>query len=127
VVGNDPAALANLQARTQALTAGGGTDLYGALIQALQALKPYYDDGTLWSYLPAIVAMTDGKSTDSREGAFHRAVAALPYAKDIPIHTIAFGESDERQLEELSNLTVGRLFHSGGDLPKTLRRAKGYN
>jgi len=77
--------------------------------------------------LPAIVAMTDGKSSEAREGAFHRALETLPYAKDVPIHTIAFGESDERQLEDLSSLTVGRLFHSGGDLPKTLRKARGYN
>jgi Ca-activated chloride channel family protein len=127
VQGNDPAALATLDARTQALQAEGGTDLYGALVQALGELKPYADDGTLWSYLPAIVAMTDGRSDESSLGVFRSVLQSLPYAKDIPIHTIAFGESDERQLRELSNLTVGRMFHSEGNLPRTLREAKGYN
>lgn len=109
------------------LQAGGGTDLYLALKTALETLKPYYDDGTLWDYLPAIVAMTDGRSMDKSLPFFEQTKDRLPYAMDIPIHAIAFGQANPEQLKALTEQSVGRFFDSHGDLPKTLRKAKGYN
>lgn len=109
------------------LQAGGGTDLYIALKTALETLKPYYDSGTLWDYLPAVVAMTDGRSTDENQPLFEQTKSALPFAMDIPIHAIAFGKANPSQLQTLTEESVGRFFDSHGNLPKTLRKAKGYN
>lgn len=127
VEGNTPSDLADALARVNSLTADGGTDLYGALNTALQELKPYADDGTLFTYLPAIVALTDGaSSTDNREP-FLAALRRSGFGADVPIHSIAFGKADKGQLEELSNATIGRVFTAKDDLGGTLRKAKGYN
>ncbi len=125
--GNDPEDLRELLAEAQSLEAAGGTDLYAALITALNRLKPYAERGELEGYLPAIVAMTDGKSDVENRQSFLDAFTQAAFADQVPIHTIAFGDADEAQLRELSEATIGRLFHSGDDLPKTLRKAKGYN
>lgn len=127
VQGNDPAQLAAALRNVQSLEARGGTDLYAALVTALQQLQPYQADGSLWHYLPAIVAMTDGRSDGTNRFAFQDALQALPFARDVPIHAIAFGDADAQQLQELTGQSVGRLFQVKGDLPAVLRDAKGYN
>ncbi len=111
----------------QALNASGGTDLYQALKVALDILKQHDDDKTLWNYLPAIVAMTDGLSQTGHYSLFEHALKTYPFASDIPIHAIAFGSADKQQLRALTQQSIGRLFDSQGDLGKTLREAKGYN
>lgn len=127
IKGNEPAKLQQALRYTQNLQADGGTDLYRALYQGLVELQPYYSDGTLWDYLPAIVAMTDGRSDDINRHAFELAVKTLPFGRDIPIHAIAFGDADRSQLEALTQQSVGRLFITKDNLPDTLRKAKGYN
>ncbi|EIJ33685.1 substrate-binding domain-containing protein [Thiothrix nivea] len=127
VEGNDPAQLATVLNHVQSLQASGGTDLYEGLVTALQQLRYYDAEGTLWNYLPAIVAMTDGRSDDTNLFAFQDALRALPFAGDVPIHAIAFGDADERQLEALTSQSVGRFFKVKDDLPGVLREAKGYN
>ncbi|MEO1331387.1 MAG: substrate-binding domain-containing protein [Pseudomonadota bacterium] len=130
VEGDAQADLDQLMARINALEAGGGTDLYGALIAALNQLAVYDRRGDLFERLPAIVAMTDGDSDTANAEAFRQALRSAPFGRDVPIHAVAFGQANESQLTELTSLTVGRLFRakSGGDgLAKALRAAKGYN
>ncbi len=127
VEGGGPEDLADALSRVNRLKPDGGTDLYRALWTAFELLKPYYDDGTLYDYLPAVVAMTDGASEVVNRDAFFNFAATNGYATDVPIHSIAFGNADEDQLGELSEATIGRLFHAGDDLAKALRSAKGYN
>lgn len=127
IKGNDTTQLATALQNVNNLNATGGTDLYRALVIALRKLQPYYDDGTLWNYLPAIVAMTDGRSQEINKKVFDQVVQQLPFALDIPIHAISFGKADKKQLEALTQQSVGRLFDSRGDLATTLRKAKGYN
>lgn len=127
VEGADPAALAQALSRVNRLEAGGGTDLYRALTAAMDELSRYHDDGTLFDYLPAIVAMTDGASEVENRAAFFRFMDRLGYGRDVPIHAIAFGNADEAQLRELNKATIGRLFRAGDDLAGALRKAKGYN
>lgn len=126
-VGNDPAKLQRLLGGVRALQAGGGTDLYGALMAALAELQRYDDAGTLFDHLPAIVAMTDGASDTDNRQALLRAMQRSGFGSDVPIHSIAFGRADEAQLEALSDATIGRLFKAGDDLAGALRKAKGYN
>lgn len=127
IVGSDPNELQAALSRVNQLSAGGGTDLYGAIGKALDGIAPYYEKGELSDYLPAIVAMTDGASeTDNRQKLLAQ-LKRLKFGKDIPIHSIAFGDADEGQLKELSDASIGRLFAAGNDLAKALRSAKGYN
>ena len=119
--------LAAALAQVDALQAGGGTDLYAALGAAIQALQPYKDDGTLFTYLPAIVAMTDGASDMVNHDYFTQVRDQCGFGKDIPIHAIAFGDADMTQLTALTEGSIGRLFIAGDDLASALRQAKGYN
>lgn len=127
VEGADPDDLADALNRVNRLEAGGGTDLYRALTAAMDELDRYYQNGTLFDYLPAIVAMTDGASEVENRPAFLRYLTQLAYGRDVPIHAIAFGAADEAQLRELNEATIGRLFKAGDDLAGALRSAKGYN
>ncbi len=127
VEGSDPQELNKLLAQIRTLQAGGGTDLYVALGAALEAMKPYSDNGTLADYLPAIVAMTDGASDTENRRALFGYMNGLPYGRDVPLHAIAFGDADEGQLKELGQASIGRLFDGREDLAAALRQAKGYN
>ncbi|CAN1528503.1 von Willebrand factor, type A [Paracoccaceae bacterium] len=127
VTGGEKADLAAALTRVQGLQADGGTDVYIAISKALWLLEPYAADGTLGDFLPAIVAMTDGASDVENRDRMFRDLTDLPWAKDIPIHSIAFGSADEEQLKALSEATVGRTFKAGDDIAKALRSAKGYN
>ncbi len=109
------------------LQADGGTDLYYALFKAFEELGTWEAEGTLDDYLPAIVAMTDGASATDNRDPFFNYLQGLSYATKVPIHSIAFGDADEAQLQELSNASIGRLFHAKSDLAAALRKAKGYN
>jgi Ca-activated chloride channel homolog len=127
VTGGTGADLAAALSRVQGLRADGGTDVYVAISEALRLIEPYAKDGTLGDYLPAIVAMTDGASDTGFRDQMFRDFATTRWAKDIPIHSIAFGSADEEQLKALSAATVGRMFKAGDDIAKALRAAKGYN
>ena len=113
--------------RVDRLDADGGTDLYRAIGAALGEMEIFHLDGTLFDYLPAIVAMTDGASDDINRQWLLAQIDSSPFARDVPIHSIAFGNADEAQLDELSRLSIGRRFTAGGDLAGALRKAKGYN
>ena len=127
VEGDAPETLTGLLARVNRLSAGGGTDVYGALIAAIDALARYDAQGVLFDRLPAIVAMTDGDSDTENRPAFRRRLEAAPFGRDVPIHAIAFGAANETQLRELTDVTIGRLFEASDDLAGALRKAKGYN
>ena len=127
VKGSGDAELAAALAQIDQLQAVGGTDLYGALGTALQALQPYKDDGTLFTYLPAIVALTDGASDMINFDWFTEVKQQISFGRDIPIHAIAFGNADMDQLTPLTTGSIGRLFTAGTDMAGALRQAKGYN
>jgi Uncharacterized protein containing a von Willebrand factor type A (vWA) domain len=125
--GASDADLAEARRYVARLQAGGGTDLYYAIAQALEQMQPYADRNELFDYLPAIVAMTDGASDTTNRQPLLDWMATLSFGRDVPIHAIAFGDADETQLRELNDATIGRLFSAGGDLAAALRSAKGYN
>lgn len=125
--GNQPSTLQQALQHVQKLEAGGGTDLYAALATALQQLEPFAEKGELRNYLPAIVAMTDGRSNERNIFAFQQALQRLPFVQDVPIHAIAFGEADDAQMQALAAQSIGRFFKVKQDLPSILRKAKGYN
>ena len=127
IKGSGDAELTAALAKVRAFEAGGGTDLYGALGDAIKMLEPYRDDGTLFTYLPAIVAMTDGASDRINYDYFTQVRDQSGFGRDLPIHAIAFGDADMEQLNALADGSIGRLFIAGDDLAGALRLAKGYN
>jgi Ca-activated chloride channel family protein len=127
VEGGTTADLAAALARVEGLVAEGGTDVYGAIGRAVDLLAPYAADGRLEGYLPAIVAMTDGASETVNRSWMQQKLSRAPWAQAIPIHSIAFGAADEKQLQALSDASVGRLFKAGSDIAAALRAVKGYN
>lgn len=127
IEGSDDATLTAALTKVKQFEAGGGTDLYGALGDAIKLLQPYSDDGTLFTYLPAIVAMTDGASDMINHDYFIAMRDQSGFGRDLPIHAIAFGNADLKQLNALADGSIGRLFTAGDDLAGALRQAKGYN
>ena len=125
--GGEPADLAALLTQVEALEAGGGTDLYAALIEAWRLLEAAKAEGLLETHLPAIVAMTDGESTVETLNAFETLRRATNLGVPAPIHSIAFGAANLSQLDALAKETVGRTFKASNSLAAALRSVKGYN
>ena len=46
---------------------------------------------------------------------------------DIPVFSITFGDADPSQLQQLAELTGGRVFDGTEDLTEAFRSVKGYN
>ncbi|MBN2432715.1 MAG: VWA domain-containing protein [Acidobacteria bacterium] len=120
--GNDPAQLSLLLQRIRQLDPGGSTDIYTPVLQGLQRIRAVGSD----RYIPAIILMTDGESNTGRT--FNDVQAAWrDMGVDIPVFSIMFGEAMEHQLEQLAELTRGRVFDGRHDLVQAFRTAKGYN
>ena len=75
---------------------------------------------------PAVILMTDGQSAGSIE-VLEREIRRRAGKKDVPVFSITFGQADDRQLKNVSQLTGGRVFNGQKDLAKAFRDAKGYN
>ncbi len=106
----------------KALKPNGGTKLYKALEFALEEISK--ED--LTGYSPAIVILYDGMTNDGRNKGRVRKL----YEKmglDIPIFSIAMGEADMRDLEEIASWSRARVFNGKGDLISAFKDVKGYN
>ena len=99
---------------------GGGTDIYGPAAEAY-AIASQYD---LSEYTPAVILMTDGQSMYNQ---YEFEDAVSEYGADIPVFSITFGDADPSQLEELAEMTGGRVFDGTKDLTEAFRNVKGYN
>ena len=47
--------------------------------------------------------------------------------KEIPIYSITFGNADERELLEISDLTNGKVFDGKDNLTLAFKKVRGYN
>jgi Ca-activated chloride channel family protein len=100
---------------------GGGTDIYACAREALSRIQATKD---LRRYLPAIVLMTDGRSTD------HAQSFMAEWRKgggDVPVFGLSFGDADVRQLDGLATLTNARVFDGSKSLRDAFRTVRGYN
>ena len=122
--GADPTDLRVLLNKVRSAEAGGGTDIYEAVGEAVEQIGEY--ESRLTDFFPAIILMSDGKSKGSLEQ-LETQFRASSFAYDVPIFSIAFGKADESQLGALADLTSGRSFDGKKDLVKAFRAAKGYN
>jgi len=119
--GNDPAELGRLLADIDATHAEGGTDIYAAVQQALQALAERRISS---DYSVAVLLMTDGRSQGD-DGALRQALHGRETA--VPVFGITFGEASDSQVKRIAALTGARVFDGRSGLVQAFRHAKGYN
>jgi len=103
------------------LQPSGTTALYPAAQQALELLKD--EDSNV--YNSSIILMTDGQANVGSISDLRRSY--LQNGKEIPIYSIMFGQADERQLQEIANLTNAKIFNGKTDLVRAFKEVRGYN
>ena len=73
-----------------------------------------------------MILMTDGESNGSHSMEDLKS-AYQDGGYDVPIFSILFGEAYEEELQEIADLTNGRVFDGREDLVGAFRSVKGYN
>lgn len=101
-------------------TVGGSTALYNAVVNGLNILANEED-----SYTKTIIAMTDGAIN---VGSFQD----LDYVyknlnSNVPIYSITFGQANERQLLDISNMSNAKVFDGRYNLLGAFKEVRGYN
>jgi Ca-activated chloride channel family protein len=103
------------------LSTGGSTNIYSPSKEALRILSKDSDD----EYTKTVILMTDGASNN---GTF---TSLKNYYDDnhlnIPIYSITFGSSSETQLNEIAELTNGKVFDGKSGLKKAFKEVRSYN
>ncbi|MDO5037890.1 MAG: VWA domain-containing protein [Tissierellia bacterium] len=109
---------------SQTYELGGGTSMYEGIIYGLDLLEAEGED--LDHYTPAIVVLSDGQANgwatlEDLEGAYRH------LDKDVPIFSILFGQASPDQLQEVAELSRGRVFDGRQDMVAAFQSVKGYN
>lgn len=103
------------------LKANGGTNIYSPSIKALKILK---DENTN-EFTRTVILMTDGQSNN---GTYSELETYYNKNKlDIPIYSITFGDSSERELLNIADLTNAKVFDGKTDLLRAFREVRSYN
>ena len=100
---------------------GGGTALFPSVEKALELLK----NADRNTYNTSVVVMTDGEGNIGDYSDLKKYYKKL--GMDIPVYSIKFGASDERQLKQISSLTNGKLFDGTTSLIDAFMEVRGYN
>jgi Ca-activated chloride channel family protein len=99
----------------------GGTNIYDTVSQAIEEL----DDEDTNEYNVSIVLMTDGEGND---GSYNTMVRTIDSAKNkIPVYSIMFGNASSRQLQDIAELTSGKVFDGRTNLLEAFKTVRGYN
>ena len=99
----------------------GTTALYPACVSALEVLKN--EDAE--KYNLSVVLMTDGMGNVGTYDELYYKFRSVNRA--IPIYSIMFGNANERQLSQISELTNAKIFDGKTDLVKAFKEVRGYN
>lgn len=103
------------------MNAYGSTNIYDASIRGLQILDTESDD----SYTKTIILMTDGESNRGDFSSLSQFYRKRNY--DVPIYSITFGTSSEKQLKQIAELTNGKVFDGKSGLKKAFKEVRSYN
>ena len=99
---------------------GGATALYDAIQKGLESLKNESDD-----YNKVIIAMTDGVVNI---GSFN--TLSSYYRRNnyrVPIYSITFGSANEKQLQEIADMSNAKVFDGKSDLLAAFKEVRNYN
>ncbi|WP_068399028.1 substrate-binding and vWA domain-containing protein [Kribbia dieselivorans] len=116
-----------IQAAIDGLTAQGDTSIFTSVEEAYRVLER----STVSSdqAFNSIVVLTDGQNTSGQSfGDLQAHYESMPNdLKAVPTFSIVFGASDRGELEQLADLTGGRVFDAtSGDLTAAFREIRGY-
>lgn len=99
----------------------GGTNIYDTVTKAIE----YLDTEDMDTYNVSIVLMTDGVGNT---GSLSDMKKAIDNAENkIPVYSITFGSADVQQLENIANLTSGKVFDGKTNLLEAFKSVRGYN
>ena len=102
------------------LRASGGTNIYDPSIRALDILKEETDN-----YTKTVILMTDGEANN---GSFKELKKYYEKNKiNTPIYSITFGEASYNQLEDIADLTNGKIFDGKQGLKRAFKEVRSYN
>lgn len=99
----------------------GGTQMYSALVKALELA----DEVDTSQYSISIVVMTDGQSSANDKSEVLSAYVSG--RANVPIYAIMFGEASDEQLIPLAKNSKGEVFDGREDLLRAFRKVRGYN
>lgn len=122
VEGNDAVELKSLLGEIESTQTRNATNIYLPLAVAMKQMK----DIGVGDRFPAIILMTDGKANKGSIFDVKNAIGNTGLT-NVPVYGITFGDADRAQLDELANLTHGRVFDGTKDLISAFRAAKGNN
>lgn len=100
---------------------GGSTNLYAPVLKALEILSKDNPD----EYNPSVILMTDGEGNVGYFSDYKR-----EYEKQkekVPVYAIMFGSASRNQLEEITNLSNGKVFDGRNNLLSAFKEVRGYN
>lgn len=100
---------------------GSSTALYPAAIKAIEILSKEDRE----EYVTSVILMTDGMANVGTYRELEKVYKNLKM--EIPIYGITFGDADEKELLEISNLTNGKVFDGRSDLITAFKKVRGYN
>ena len=99
---------------------GTSTSLYDAIIKGLDILDDESDD-----YTKTVITMTDGAVNVGSFNDLERKYKLLN--KEIPVYSITFGSASESELQEIADLTNGKVFNGKTNLLGAFKEVRGYN
>lgn len=98
----------------------GATNIYAPSIEGLKILESESND-----YTKTIILMTDGASNNGKFKDLKNYYEKT--SKTVPIYSITFGSSSERQLKEIADLTNGKIFDGKQGLKRAFKEVRSYN
>lgn len=122
VGGNRQEDLNSMLSKIQNMKTGGGTDIYTPALKGIEMLN----DSKYGEYSRAVVLLTDGQSNAGMGfDEFDEKFKGIN--TDIPVFAISFGDADEKQLKDITDLTRAKVFDGREDLSSAFKSVKGYN
>lgn len=116
--GNDTSELIKF---VDTLYANGGTNIYSPTIEALKIL----DDTSSKDYTKTVILMTDGESNNGTFDSLKNHYEIKNY--DVPVYSIMFGNSSEKQLSEIAKLSNAKVFNGKEGLKSAFKEVRSYN
>jgi len=121
VTGNSAGDMRGLYDWVKALEPDGGTDIYTPSVLGIDMLNKFGN-----SFTKAVVLLTDGESNSGMSGnEFEDYIKQRETA--VPVFSIMFGASSDKQLNRISELTRSRTFDGREDLISAFKQVRGYS
>lgn len=116
--------LSEVRSYVEGLSTAGNTAIYGTLQHSLELAAQSRSGDNVTS----VVLFSDGENTDWPSIVeFSSWYEATPEVQGIPVYAILFGEASRTEMEQLAELTGGRVFDAAdGDLTAAFKEIRGY-